>query len=71
MSLQLSTQLKPAVMFDHKGTYMRGIALQQKDARVVVATGSDFEEDITGAFNLPASMRNTHKAILPQSIDFK
>jgi hypothetical protein len=35
-------------MFDHKGTYMRGIALQQKDARVVVATVADFEEDITG-----------------------
>eukprot|EP00884_Botryococcus_braunii_P020029 jgi/Botrbrau1/670/Bobra.0161s0053.2 len=48
---QLSTQLKPAVMFDHKGTYMRGIALQQKSARVVVATGPDFEEDISVAVN--------------------
>ncbi len=50
--MQLSTQLKPAVMFDHKGTYMRAVAVQQKDATVVVATGPDFEEDITGSPDL-------------------
>eukprot|EP00884_Botryococcus_braunii_P019995 jgi/Botrbrau1/667/Bobra.0161s0051.1 len=48
---QLSTLLKAAVMFDHKGTYMRGVALQQKDANVVVATGPDFEESITVTVN--------------------
>jgi hypothetical protein len=48
-TVQLSTLLKSAVMFDHQGTYMRAIALQQKNARVVVATGPDFEENITGA----------------------
>lgn len=46
--LQLSTLLKPAVMFDHNGTYMRGIAVQQGEAQVIVATGPDFEEEITG-----------------------
>lgn len=60
MGLQLSTQLKPAVMFDHKGTYMHGVALQQKDARVVVATAPDFEEDITGSLNSSTKIFMTH-----------
>jgi hypothetical protein len=36
------------MMFDHNGTYMRGVALEQKGARVVVQTVEDFEEDIQG-----------------------
>eukprot|EP00884_Botryococcus_braunii_P006893 jgi/Botrbrau1/16204/Bobra.160_1s0005.1 len=43
---QLSTLLKPAVMFDHNGTYMKGVAFWQSNARVVVETGADFEEEI-------------------------
>ncbi len=38
-------------MFDHNGTYMRGVALEQKGARVVVQTVEDFEEDIQGEFS--------------------
>lgn len=45
---QLSTLLKPAVMFDHNGTYMKGVAFWQSNARVVVETGADFEEEIKG-----------------------
>lgn len=35
-------------MFDHNGTYMRGVALQQKNVMIVVETAADFEEDIRG-----------------------
>lgn len=46
--MQLSTLLKPAVMFDHNGTYMKGVAFSESNVRIVVETGADFEEEITG-----------------------
>lgn len=39
-------------MFDHNGTYMRGVAVQQKNAMVVVETLADFEEEIRGNYEL-------------------
>lgn len=47
--LQLSTLLKPASMFNHNGTYLKGIGLKHKNVEIVVEAGPDFDSTLTGA----------------------
>lgn len=37
-------------MFDHDGTYMRAIALQQQNAQIIVEAMTDYDEDLAGKF---------------------
>lgn len=46
--LQLSTLLKPASMFNHNGTYLKGIGFKYRNVEVVVEAGPDFDTALTG-----------------------
>lgn len=46
-AFQLSTLLKPASMFNHNGTYLKGVGFKYRNVEVVVEAGPDFDTSLT------------------------